>query len=72
LRGCEQPSKTPQVGSNQSEFGFAPELGSHYQNQDHFLDAKRTAIRVRKVFCHRAGFASGNRESDERDIRDKN
>jgi hypothetical protein len=46
-------------------------IGSQYQYQDHFLDAKRTAIRVRKMLCHRAGIATGNWESYERDIRDK-
>jgi hypothetical protein len=30
-------------------------IGSHYQNPDHFLDAKPTTIRVRKMLCHRAG-----------------
>jgi hypothetical protein len=29
-------------------------IGSQYQNQDQFLDAKRIAIRVRKMLCHRA------------------
>jgi hypothetical protein len=29
-------------------------IGSQYQNQDYSLDAKRSAIRVRKMLCHRA------------------
>ncbi|SRR6266480_717091 len=38
---------------------------------DHLVDAKRRAIRAGKMHCHRAAIAKGNRESDERDIRDK-
>jgi hypothetical protein len=46
-------------------------IGSQHQNQDHFLDAKRSTIRVRKMLCHRAGNRDGNWECDERDIRNK-
>jgi hypothetical protein len=71
LRGCEQRSKTPQGLSSQSEFRFAPELAFNIRNQDHFLHAKRTAIRVGKMLCRYAANQGGNWESDERDIRDK-
>jgi hypothetical protein len=40
-------------------------IGPQYQNQDHFLDAKRGAVRVTKMLCHRAGIRAGNCESRE-------
>jgi len=64
--------KRRRVKSSRGGFGFAPEFALNISIEDHFLDANGTAIRVRKTFCHRAGEkACGNRESDERDIRDK-
>jgi hypothetical protein len=72
LRGCEQPSKTPQ-GPSQSGFPVCTGVGSQYQNQDHFLDAKPTAVRVRKMLCQRASIATEiEKKSDERDIRYEN
>jgi hypothetical protein len=56
--------KRRKVGSNRSEFGFAPEFAFTISNQDNFLDAKRAAIRVRKMLCHRA--ASRDGESGKR------
>jgi len=41
LRGCKQPSKTPQ--GNQGEFGHTLEIRFHI-NIDHFLDAKPRAF----------------------------
>jgi hypothetical protein len=58
LHVCEQPSKTPRGTTSQSEFGFAPEFAVNIKNQDHFLDAKRKAIRVRKMLCR--GERDGN------------
>jgi hypothetical protein len=55
LRACEQRSKTRMGNvSHQNEFPVCAGIRSKHQNPDHFLDAKRTAIRVKKMLCHRA------------------
>jgi signal peptidase I len=59
LRGCEQPSKTPPGYRKQGEFGPAPELALNIRIRTIILDAKRKAIRVRKMLCHRAAIATG-------------
>ena len=56
---------------NQGEFGFAPEFALNIRIKTIFLTRNERAIRVRKMFCHRAADRDGNWESDERDIRDK-
>ena len=44
-------------GRSESPVGAG--IGSHYQKQDHFLDAERMAFRVRKMLCRRAANRSG-------------
>jgi hypothetical protein len=44
-------------GRSESPVGAG--IGSHYQKQDHFLDAERMAFRVRKMLCCRAANRSG-------------
>jgi hypothetical protein len=53
-------------------FGLAPELALTNRFRTDSLAAMQRAVRVRNMFCRLAAVAMGIRESDERDIRDKN
>jgi signal peptidase I len=59
LRGREQPSKTPQ-GSRKKRIRVCAGICSHYQNQDHFLDAKASRLsREEQILPPRGVFAPG-------------
>jgi hypothetical protein len=54
--------------SKKGEFGTPRRNSPATSDPGHFPDAKRRTIRVRKMFCHRAGDAE-KQESNERDLR---
>jgi signal peptidase I len=56
LRLCEQTSKTARKLDPAQAIPVCAGIGFHYQNQDRFTKtAKRSAVRVRSIFCRRVG-----------------